>query len=337
MSSTVTVPKKPFARTGVQVSRIGFGCMGMSFAYGPPMPEDQALELIGKVLELGCNFFDTADMYGIGHNEKLLAKAFKKYGREKFFLATKFSFVIDPVTKARSVRGDPEYVKQACKASLERLETDYIDLYYQHRVDPKTPIEDTVAAMAELVQEGKVRYLGLSEASAATIRRAHKVHPISAVQSEFSLWELGPLENGVIDTCRELGIAFVPYSPLGRGFLSGEVRKLSDLGKDDFRLTLPRFQGDNFDFNIQLVDAVAALGKKKGVTASQIALAWVLSKGDEMFPIPGTTKVTRLAENLASASIHLSAEDLAEIDQLIKKFQVKGDRYNAMGMKMVHL
>jgi len=307
--------------------------MGMSEFYGQTTEED-SLRTIDAALENGINFFDTADMYGVGKNEELLGKAMKGR-REKFIVATKFGVVRDPKTGARlGISGKPEYVRQACEASLKRLQTDYIDLYYLHRVDPQTPIEETVAAMAELVKEGKVRYIGLSEVSAATLRRAHKVHPITALQSEYSLWSLDVQEE-ILPTCRELGVALVAYSPLGRGFLTGQIKKFEDLEENDYRRTNPRFQGENFNKNLELVSAIQQIAASKNVLPSQLALAWLMQQGQDIFPIPGTKRLNYLLENIGSCSVAFSKEELAKIESIIKSFQVQGTRYDAAGMKFV--
>ncbi|HEY1811359.1 MAG TPA: aldo/keto reductase [Kofleriaceae bacterium] len=315
----------------LDVGAIGLGCMGMSAFYGKT-DETESLAVIDRALELGVTLLDTADMYGPYTNEVLVGKAIKGR-RDKVVLATKFAIQI--VDGMRRVNGKPAYVKSACDASLKRLGVDHIDLYYQHRVDPDTPIEETIGAMAELVKAGKVRHLGMSEASADTIRRAHKVHPISALQSEYSLWTRDP-EDGVLATCRELGIGFVAYSPLGRGFLTGQIRKFDDLAADDFRRTNPRFQGDNFAKNLELVDRVAQLATQKGCTPGQLALAWVLAQGDDIVPIPGTKRRTFLEENLGAEQVSLSRRDLASIDEIAPKGAAAGERYAVATMSSVN-
>lgn len=317
----------------LKVSAIGLGCMGMSEFYGPA-DEKEALATLERARELGVTFLDTADIYGMGKNEELVGRAVREH-RSDFVIATKFGIVRDPKNPAfRGISGRPEYVRACCDASLRRLGIDVIDLYYQHRVDLDTPIEETVGAMAELVRAGKVRFLGLSEAGPANIRRAHSVHPITALQSEYSLWTRDP-EDGILDTCRELGIGFVPYSPLGRGFLTGEIRRFEDFAPDDFRRFNPRFQGENFQKNLQLVDKLRELAAHKGVTPSQLALAWVMAKGDFIVPIPGTKRRDRLEENVAAAAIRLSPEELAAIEAVAPPGVAAGTRYPAAMMAAV--
>jgi aryl-alcohol dehydrogenase-like predicted oxidoreductase len=319
----------------LEVSEIGLGCMGMSFAYGAS-DETESLATIDRALELGVNFLDTADIYGPHTNEVLVGKALKGR-RDKFVLATKFGIVFDPTNLGiRGVNGKPEYVREAVEASLKRLEIDTIDLYYLHRVDENTPIEETVGAMAKLIEEGKIRHIGLSEASAETLRKASKVHPITALQSEYSLWTRDVEENGVLEACRELNIGFVPYSPLGRGFLSGEIKKFDDLEADDWRRTNPRFQGENFEKNLQLVEKLEEIAKEKDVTASQLALAWVLAQGEDVVPIPGTKRVKYLEQNAAAADIILSAEELAAIEDVFPKDAAAGLRYPEAMMASVN-
>ncbi|MEA2354849.1 MAG: hypothetical protein QOD61_978 [Solirubrobacteraceae bacterium] len=314
--------------TGPTVSALGLGCMGMSAFYGQT-DDDEAIATIHRALDLGCTFLDTSDMYGPHTNERLVGRAIAGR-RDEVVLATKFGIQIEmgpPVR--RSVNGSPEYVHAACEASLGRLGVDYIDLYYQHRVDPNTPIEETVGAMAELVAAGKVRHLGLSEASPETIRRAHAVHPIAALQTEYSLWTRD-VEAEILPTLRELGIGLVAYSPLGRGFLSGRFSSPEDLDENDFRRTGPRFTGDNLERNRQLVDRVRELAAEHGVTPGQLALAWVLAQGDDVVPIPGTKRRTYLEENLAAADLELSPEDLARIGDVVG--EAAGARYDESGM-----
>jgi len=312
---------------GLEVSAIGLGCMGMSEFYGA-RDEQEALETIHRALDLGVTFLDTADMYGPFTNEKLVARAISGR-RDEVQLATKFGNVRGENGEWLGIRGDAEYVRQACEASLARLGVDHIDLYYQHRVDKSTEIEETVGTMAELVEAGKVRHIGLSEASSETIRRAHAVHPVTALQTEYSLWTRDP-EDGIFPTVRELGIGFVAYSPLGRGFLSGRVSSPDDLDPDDFRRRNPRFQGDNFDRNLELVERVREIAEEKDVTPAQLALAWVLRQGDDIVPIPGTKRAHYLEENARAAEVELSDEDLARIEDAFPKGATSGERYPDM-------
>ena len=311
---------------GLEVSALGLGCMGMSEFYGTT-DEGEAIATIHRALELGIDFLDTADMYGRGANEQLVGKAIHDR-RDEVVLATKFGNVRND-DGSREIRGDAEYVRRACEASLKRLGLDHIDLYYQHRVDRRVPIEETVGAMAELVEAGKVRHLGLSEASSETIRRAHAVRPITALQSEYSLWTRDP-EDGVLPTCRELGIGFVAYSPLGRGFLTGQIRTPNDFAEGDFRGNLPRFQGENFQRNLDLVARVEEIADEKGRTPGQIALAWVLSRGEDIVPIPGTKRRSYLEENAEAADVELTEEELERLEQAFPKGAAAGDRYPDM-------
>jgi aryl-alcohol dehydrogenase-like predicted oxidoreductase len=312
---------------GLEVSEIGLGCMGMSEFYGRS-DEGEAIATIHRALDLGVTFLDTADAYGPFTNERLVGRAIAGR-RDQVVLATKFGNVRNEQGERLGIRGDAEYVRQACDASLQRLGVDHIDLYYQHRVDPKTPIEETVGAMAGLVEAGKIRYLGLSEAAPATIRRANAVHPVTALQTEYSLWSRDP-EDEILPTVRELGIGFVAYSPLGRGFLSGRVRSIDDLDPDDFRRNNPRFQGENFRHNLELVQRVQEIAAEKGVTPAQLALAWVLTRGDDIVPIPGTKWVRYLEENLSAVDVKLDPDDLARIEQAFPKGATVGDRYPDM-------
>jgi len=316
--------KRRLGKVGPEVSVLGLGCMGMSEFYGPT-DEAESTATLERALELGINFLDTADAYGRGANEELVGR-FLRDRRDEVVLATKFAIVRDEKGNFLGISGKPEYVKSACEASLKRLGVETIDLYYQHRVDPETPIEDTVGAMAELVKEGKVRFLGLSEAPPEEIRKAAGVHPITALQTEYSLWTRDP-EEGVLDTCRELGIGFVAYSPLGRGFLTGKIAKPEDLNPNDWRLTTGRFQGDNFRKNLRLVGIVEEFAREKGCKSAQLALAWVLARGKDIFPIPGTKRRKYLEENVAALEIELSAEELARLDEAIPIGAAHGTRY----------
>ncbi len=326
---------KSLGNQGLKASEMGLGCMGMSEFYGQKN-DDESIKTIHKAFELGITFFDTADMYGPYTNEKLVGKAIAPF-RKEITLATKFGIQRDPENpKNRGVNGKPDYVKSACEASLKRLNVEVIDLYYLHRKDPDTPIEETIGAMAELVKEGKVRGIGVSELNAETLRKAHNTHPLTALQTEYSLWSRGPEEN-ILPACEELGIAFVAYSPLGRGFLTGQIKKFEDLDEDDFRRNSPRFMGGNFNKNLDLVKKIESLAKEKDCTPAQLALAWVMAQSENIFPIPGTKRVKYVEENIKAITIDLSPEELQQIENIFPKDAAAGTRYPEASMKTVNL
>lgn len=327
------VGKRRLGRNGPEVSAIGLGCMGMSEFYGSGS-EQESIATIHHAIERGVTFLDTADMYGVGRNEELVGRAIRDR-REQVFLATKFGNVRGPAGEFLGVKGDPDYVRSACEASLKRLGVETIDLYYQHRVDPNVPIEDTIGAMARLKEEGKIRFLGLSEAAPRTIRRAAAVATISAIQTELSLWSRDA-EAEVLPTVRELGIGYVAYSPLGRGFLTGQIRSPDDFAEDDFRKFHPRFQGQNFEKNIALVREVEKMAEEKGCTTAQLALAWVLGQGEDVVPIPGTKRVRYLDENIDALDVKLSGEDLKRLDEILPPGAAAGQRYHERGMETVN-
>ncbi|MGN6340627.1 MAG: aldo/keto reductase [Ginsengibacter sp.] len=326
---------KSLGTQGLKASAMGLGCMGMSDFYGP-QNDEESIKTIHKAFDLGIAFFDTADMYGPFKNEILVGKAIKPF-RNEITLATKFGILRDPDDpKKRGVNGKPEYVKSACEASLKRLDVEVIDLYYLHRKDPATPIEETIGAMGELVKEGKIKAIGVSELNVDTLRKAHATFPLTALQSEYSLWSREP-EAEILPACKELGIAFVAYSPLGRGFLTGQIKKFEDLEEDDFRRSSPRFMGENFNKNLDLVKKIEVIAKEKNCTPAQLALAWVMAQEDFIFPIPGTKRVKYLEENVKATEIHLSEKEMKEIEEVFPENAASGLRYTEAGMKTVDL
>ncbi|KAG9285727.1 hypothetical protein G9A89_001615 [Geosiphon pyriformis] len=330
MSSSI--PLRQLGKTGIKIPAIGLGCMGMSEFYGST-DDAQSLKVLERAIQLGCTFWNTSDMYGKGHNEELIGKVLKEH-RNEVFIATKFGIVREESNY--NLDGRPEYVREACEKSLKRLGIDQIDLYLQHRVDPRTPIEETVRALAELVKEGKVKYIGLSECSAADLHRAYKVHPIAALEIEYSPWTLDIEQNGILEACRELGITIIAYSPLGRGFLTGQYKSIDDFAPDDYRRTNPRFEGENFQKNLELVNRFETLAKKKGISNSQLCLAWVLAQGEEFVVIPGTKKIKYLEDNVGAGKVKLTPEEITEIRDVINSINISGERYAAIHTKILN-
>jgi len=330
------MPKRKLGHSDLEVSCIGLGLMGMSDFYNPGKgnKDEEYIKTIGAALDLGINYFDTSDIYGLGHNEELLGKAMKLYGREKFIVGEKLGVMRGADGSWLGGNGSREFLRKSVDTALQRLQTTYIDIVYFNRTDPKTPIEDTIAALAEMVKEGKIKHIGLSEAGSDVIRRAHKIHPLSAVQTEYSLWSLD-VEAKVLPTCRELGITFVAYSPLGRGFLTGKLKSYEDLEPTDMRKHMPRFSKENFPKNLELVQKLDEIAKHKNCTTSQLALAWVLSRGNDIVPIFGTTRIESLKENALAVNVHLSEEEKKKIDELIRSFEVQGTRYPEHGMRAI--
>lgn len=333
-SSADKIQKRKLGTQGLEVPAIGLGCMGMSWAYGEP-DDNESLRTLKRAFELGVNFWDTAEIYGPFTNEELLGKAMTDCGRSNIIVATKFAWEFGPKGERTNLNSSPAHIKKTVEGSLKRLGTDYIDLYYQHRVDPNTPIEDTMGALSDLVKAGKIRYVGLSEAGPETLKRAHKVHPVSALQTEYSLFERG-VENEILPTVRELGIGFVPYSPMGRGFLTGTFNSTSDFKPGDSRINGPRFQGENFEHNLKLVEAIKTFGAKHEATPAQVAIAWLLRQGPDIVPIPGTKRVKYLEQNAAAVNLKIADADWTELDKLVRSFETAGTRYTADQMKLLN-
>lgn len=325
--------KRKLGQQGLEVSALGLGCMGLTWAYGPA-DEAESLRVIHRALELGINFLDTAELYGPFTNEDLIGRAIQGKPRDKVIIATKFGFVWDDKKQITGVNSQAEHIRESIEGSLKRLRTDYIDLYYQHRLDPKVPIEETMSVLADFVKAGKVRYVGLSEVGPGTIRRAHAVHPVTALQSEYSFWDRG-VEDKILPTLRELGIGFVPFSPLGRGFLTGKIKNIDELDQSDFRQTLPRLQGDNFQYNLKFVELINAFSAAHHVSSPQLALAWLLQKGNDIVPIPGTKRIKYLEENVKAADVDLPQSAWNELDKILTMFSFQGERYNELILKFL--